>query len=182
VTTDRGGRWGGNRRVLTLLMALGGGCRTTPGPTPATPVEPPVATQADQTPRQSIAPGGGASTPVSDDGLGRPAGKRVGPAEVSPVVLGGKTFRVVHWGKERGLDQNGGYVEAIAANGGSLWVVKVYAVTYEGPMEEDVQDVFITALSPGPEPDSLAVTDERGGEYLVDTRTRRVRVVRPRAK
>jgi hypothetical protein len=174
VRIDLGGRWGGKARVLTLLMALGGGCRTTPAT--------PAATQAGQKARQSTLPGGPASAPDSDDGFGRPAGKRVGPAEVTPVILGGNTFRVVHWGKERGLDQNGGYVEAIAANGHFLWALKVYAVTYEGPMEEDVQDVFISALSPGPEPDSLAVTDERGGEYLVDTRTRRVRVVRPRAK
>lgn len=121
-----------------------------------------------------------------DDGLGMPAGKRVGPDDVAPVEvvapvsLGGKTFRVVHWGKERGLDQNGGYVEAIAADGRVLWAVKVYAVKYDGAMEEDIQDVFITALAVGPEPDSLAVTDERGGEYLVDTRTRTVRVVRAR--
>lgn len=118
-----------------------------------------------------------------DGGLGMPAAKRVGPDDVEPVQVGRTRYEAIHWGRERGLGQNGGFLAAVDVDSGKeLWTLKVYDVVYDPDMEEDVQDVFITALAPGPQPDSLSVTDERGGQYLLDTRTRAVRVVQPRGK
>jgi hypothetical protein len=110
-----------------------------------------------------------------DDEMEMPAAKRVGPEEVPPVTIGETRYEVVHWGRERGLGQNGGYIAAVdAASGRELWTLKVYDVTYDPDMEEDVQDVFIESLAPRGD-DKLAVVDERGRKYLVDPRRRQAR-------
>lgn len=111
-----------------------------------------------------------------DNGPGLPAPKRVGPPDVEPVTVGGLRFEALHWGRERGLEQNGGYLEAFdAASGASLWVLRIYAIDYDPTLEEDVQDVFIETLKPGPR-GTLKVVDERGRRYVVDPATRTVTV------
>ena len=106
---------------------------------------------------------------------GMPAPKRVGPEEVKPVVIGNLRLEALHWGKERGLGQNGGYVAAYdKATGKELWVLKVYDITYDSKMEEDVQDVFIDSLAKSASGDLLEVRDERGRHYTVNPRTRTV--------
>jgi hypothetical protein len=113
--------------------------------------------------------------------MGAPSGKRVGPPDVPPVTVGAVRYSVLPWGKERGLGQNGGYIVASdIAGGAELWKLKVYDVTYDPKMEEDVQDVFIEKMSAGPGANELTIVDERGGEYRIDTTARRVRTVKPR--
>lgn len=98
-----------------------------------------------------------------------PSGKRVGPPKVPPVEVGGVRIEVLHWGKRRGLEQNGGYIVAHdRATGRELWTLKVYDVVYTPPMEEDVQDIFIKRMRPTASGDGLEITDERGRRYAVD--------------
>lgn len=109
-----------------------------------------------------------------DDESGLPAPKRVGPPEVEPVTLGGLRFEAVHWGRERGLGQNGGYIEAFdAATGAALWLLRIYAIDYRDELEEDVQDLFIEELKAGPR-GKLTVIDEQGRRFTVDPATRGV--------
>ena len=109
-----------------------------------------------------------------DDGMGAPAAKRVGPPEVPPVVQGSTRFEVIHWGRDRGLGQNGGYIGAYdATSGKELWAVRVYEVTYDSELEEDVQDVFIEKMT-AIRADALEIVDEKGRRYLVNPQARRV--------
>lgn len=113
--------------------------------------------------------------PTDDDELDAPAGKRVGPEEVPPVKIGRTRYEVVHWGRERGFGQNGGFIAAVDADTGQeLWTLKVYDVTYDPDMEEDVQDVFIERMARRGD-EELAVVDERGRRYLIDPRRKQVR-------
>ncbi len=105
-----------------------------------------------------------------------PSKKRVGPAEVRPVTIGNIRFEAVHWGKARGLRQNGGYIAALdAASGKELWTLKVYDVQYDGDLEADKQDVFIASMSKRLLQNLLDITDERGKKYVVDIKTRSVK-------
>jgi hypothetical protein len=107
---------------------------------------------------------------------GAPKAKRAAPAKVAPVTIGTLRFEAVHWGKARGLGQNGGYVAAVdPASGKELWTLKVYDVAYEPDLEGDLQDVFITAMSKTLFGQKLNVTDERGRAYVVDPATRTVK-------
>ena len=110
-----------------------------------------------------------------DDGMSGAAPKRVGPPDVEPVVQGTLRFEVVHWGRERGLAQNGGYIAAFdAASDRELWTLKIYDVAYDPDLEEDVQDVFIDSMIARGS-NALEIVDERGQRYLVDTAARKVR-------
>jgi hypothetical protein len=109
-----------------------------------------------------------------DDGMERPAAKRVGPPEVPAVKQGTTRFEVIHWGKDRGLGQNGGYIAALDdSTGRELWTLKVYDVAYDAELEEDVQDVFIESMAMRAA-GTLEIADEKGRRYLVDPATRRV--------
>jgi hypothetical protein len=104
-----------------------------------------------------------------------PAGKRVAPPEVAPVTIGEIRFEAIHWGRDRGLGQNGGYIAALDRRTGlELWVLEVYDVEYDPSLEEDVQDVFIASLSRTWLGGKLDIRDERGRRYRVDPRTRSV--------
>ena len=112
---------------------------------------------------------------LSEGGLGAPAGKRVGPPDVAPVTIGKLRFEAIHWGRDRGFGQNGGYIAAYdAAGGAELWTLKVYQIDYDSEMEEDVQDIFIETMSKSTSGDRLEITDERGRRYIVDPGTRSV--------
>ncbi len=101
--------------------------------------------------------------------------KRTGPDPVEPVSRKGVRYEALHWGKERGLGQNGGYVAAIdEATGEELWLLKIYDVVYDDDMEDDKQDLFISSLKLSRWRDRLTVRDERGGRYVVDLATRTV--------
>ena len=115
---------------------------------------------------------------LDDDDLGMPMGKRAAPDEVLPVVIDNIEYQVIHWGKERGLDQNGGYIAAVdKASKEELWILKVYNIEYDPDLEEDVQDIFIEALSVGQDKKTLLIIDERGLKHVVDLSTRAVQEV-----
>jgi hypothetical protein len=128
------------------------------------------------------APGDRSNAGVAADSAGptgavtqTPAGKRVAPPEVAPVTIGEIRFEAIHWGRDRGLGQNGGYIAALDRRTGSeLWVLKVYDIEYDPSLEEDVQDVFIASLSRTWLGGKLDIRDERGRRYRVDPRTRSV--------
>ncbi|NJD04981.1 MAG: hypothetical protein FIA97_00595 [Methylococcaceae bacterium] len=101
--------------------------------------------------------------------------KRLGPGEVAPVIIGSLRFEAIHWGRDRGLAQNGGYVAASdSVTGEELWTLKVYHIDYDPDLESDVQDVFIRSMAKTWFGNKLKVTDERGGKYVVDPVARTV--------
>lgn len=102
--------------------------------------------------------------------------KRVGPSQVATVTIGELVFAPIHWGKRRGLPQNGGYVAAFDLNSGKeLWTLKIYDIQYDPEKEQDVQDIFIKIMTrSGP---NLVVTDEEGRKYRVNPTTRSVRTL-----
>jgi hypothetical protein len=103
-----------------------------------------------------------------------PRPKRIAPPAVPPVVMGDIRIEAVPWGRSRDLGQNGGYIAALdRRTGRELWILKVYGVTYDAKMEEDVQDIFIKKMTKV-SPTRLSILDEDGGRYLVDVKTRSV--------
>ncbi|MFZ2956103.1 MAG: hypothetical protein WA705_04330 [Candidatus Ozemobacteraceae bacterium] len=101
--------------------------------------------------------------------------KRLGPKDVPPVTIKNLRFEAIHWGKDRGLAQNGGYIAARDKTGGEeLWTLKIYDTTYDPELESDVQDVFIVSMSKSVFGNTLKITDERGRKYVVDTEARTV--------
>ena len=108
--------------------------------------------------------------------MSEPKAKRAGPAKVAPVTIGGLRFEAIHWGKARGLGQNGGYIAAIdPASGKEAWTLKVYDIAYDPDLEGDVQDVFIKSMAKTLFGQKLNITDERGRGYVVDPSTRTVK-------
>lgn len=84
----------------------------------------------------------------------------------------GVRYEAVQWGHARGLNQNGGYVQAVdAANGSVLWIHRIYRIAYDPAKEQDKQDRFINKLAIGERGESLLIGDERGGRYVLDLRT-----------
>ena len=101
--------------------------------------------------------------------------KREGPDEVEPVRIGRVRYEAVHWGRDLGVEQNGGFIAAYdEPSGERLWILKVYDIHYDPQRERDVQDVFITNLAPNGTDGKLRVEDEEGREYLVEPRSRTV--------
>lgn len=101
---------------------------------------------------------------------------RIPPANVSPIIIEGIRYEVIHWGKDWGLWQNGGYISAIEmASGKELWVLKIYDVTYDPGMEKDVQDIFIKSMSKPFFSKKLKIVDEKGRKFIVDITNRSVR-------
>ncbi|HJT05711.1 MAG TPA: hypothetical protein VJ747_02230 [Stellaceae bacterium] len=108
--------------------------------------------------------------------MSEPKAKRAGPPKVAPVTIGNLRFEAIHWGKARGLGQNGGYIAAIdPLSGEETWTLKVYDVAYEPDLEGDVQDVFIQSMSKTLFGGKLTITDERGRGYVVDPVARTVK-------
>jgi hypothetical protein len=112
---------------------------------------------------------------MSDDSMGLPKAKRVGPPKVAPVTIGNLRIEAIHWGKDRDLGQNGGYIAAFDRAGGKeLWTLRVYEITYDPHLESDVQDVFIKSMSKALFGNKLKIADERGRRYIVDVAARSV--------
>lgn len=108
---------------------------------------------------------------MNDDNSMPMAAKRRGPPHVEPVQFGALEIRALHWGRRQGLPQNGGYVEGWRLNADQPeWRLRVYQISYDDRMEEDVQDVFIENMALTPD-GLLQVRDEDGHEYLVDVAT-----------
>lgn len=113
---------------------------------------------------------------LSPEGLSLPMPKRVGPPLVAPLVMDNLQIEAIHWGKERGFQQNGGYISVKdKTTEKELWTLKVYAIKYNAQMESDVQDVFIESLSKGMENGTINVIDENNRDFVVDLETRTVK-------
>src|SRR5262245_56290714 len=107
----------------------------------------------------------------TDPSMPRP--KRVAPPKVKPVTVGNLKIEAIHWGRSRGLGQNGGYISASdAETGKELWILKIYDIAYDPALEEDVQDIFIENIQS--DDGRLDIADERGRRYFVDVQTRTV--------
>jgi hypothetical protein len=101
--------------------------------------------------------------------------KRSGPEEVDPVVRGNVRYDALHWGKTRGLGQNGGHVVATnLSDGRELWVTRLYEIKYDPNMEADKQDVFLISLVVDESGSRLIAQDERARRWAVDLFTRKV--------
>lgn len=101
------------------------------------------------------------------------AGKRVPPPRVKSVIIGDTRYKAIHWGRERGFGQNGGYIAAVDPKSRKeLWTLKVYDVAYDGKREEDAQDVFIASMKA--DGGKLIVRDEDDRRYSVDVGSRNV--------
>jgi hypothetical protein len=107
--------------------------------------------------------------------MNNPHGKRVGPPEVPPAHIGPLRIEALHWGRERGLGQNGGFIRAVDERTGTEeWVLQVYGIDYDPEMEEDVQDIFIRSIQLVDEDASLLIADERGRHFRVAVESREV--------
>lgn len=101
--------------------------------------------------------------------------KRLGPKNVPPVTIKNTRFEAIHWGKDRGFMQNGGYIVALdKTSGAELWTLKIYDISYDPELESDVQDIFIASMSKSLFGNKLKITDERGRKYVVDPEARTV--------
>ena len=101
--------------------------------------------------------------------------KRLAPEAVEAVSLEGRRYEALHFGKARGLGQNGGHVRAIdESTGRELWVQRIYPVRYDRRLEADKQDVFITGLTLLLAERTLLIVNERGARYRLNLRTRQV--------
>ena len=102
--------------------------------------------------------------------------KRLAPEPVDAVSFEGRRYEAFHFGKARGLGQNGGYVVAIdEATGRELWVQRIYRIRYDRRLEADKQDIFITGLTLLQAAHALLIENERGARYRLDLRTRQVK-------
>lgn len=107
-------------------------------------------------------------------GPSKTSAKRVGPPRVNSVIIGDVRYKAIHWGRERGFGQNGGYIAAVdVKTNKELWTLKVYNVDYEGGKEEDALDVFIASMKA--DDGKLIIRDEDDCRYSVDVTTRTVK-------
>jgi hypothetical protein len=93
--------------------------------------------------------------------------KRAAPAEVEPVIHEGVRYVAPH------DDGRHGYIEAwdVQTNK-KLWELTVFTNRIDPKLEEDVQWVFVKALSV--QDGVLTVTSERGKTYQVDLKTKAI--------
>jgi hypothetical protein len=97
--------------------------------------------------------------------------KRVAPAEVPPIVIGGVRYTAPQFLNPCG--QPGGcLVASDVTTGAQLWSLKVYCTKYDPNLETDVQDVFITSLAA--QEGALVVANEKGQRFSIDVNTRGV--------
>jgi hypothetical protein len=100
-----------------------------------------------------------------------------GPIMVAPVDHAGIRYQALHWGKERDLGQNGGFVTATdLASGHELWVARIYEIVY-GDMSPSKYDRFVTRLELIEDGAALAVTDQTGAVHRLDLATRAVSLI-----
>jgi hypothetical protein len=122
-----------------------------------------------------------ASASVSDqtekNGQEERAWERLEIPDVPSIVYRGYQYKVVHWGKARGLPQNGGYIAVThLPNGKELALIKIYETKYDPEMEADIQDVFITKLTISGK--RILIENERSEWFALDTRDFSVTVLK----
>jgi hypothetical protein len=94
--------------------------------------------------------------------------KRLAPAGVAPVTLGGLEYRA-----ENTADCPGCLDVIDKKTGKRVNIICVYKITYNPLLERDVQWVFIKKLEV--EEDRIIVTNEKGDAYLVNPHTLEVK-------
>lgn len=101
------------------------------------------------------------------------AAKRVGPPEVEPITIKNIRYEALHWARERGLKQNGGYIVAYDKDTNKeLWILKVYTIEYDPKLERDNQDIFISKMDI--QNGKLIVENEAHKKYSVNLDTKEV--------
>lgn len=97
--------------------------------------------------------------------------KRAAPKPVAPVVHDGVKYVAPN------VNGREGKVEARSEKTGEkLWDAVIYTVKIDPNLEADVQWVFITALAV--RDGKLLVTNEKGEQYVIDLKTRKVETVK----
>lgn len=100
-----------------------------------------------------------------------------GPADVAPVTLDGVRYEAIHWGKQRGLGQNGGFVAAYdVASGDELWVQRIYEIVY-GNKSPQKYDIFIRDMIPIDGGAALRIIDGTGRVFRLMLNNRDVLLV-----
>jgi hypothetical protein len=98
---------------------------------------------------------------------------RLAPSPVPPVVYEGVKYVASYKRGCKGFCGDG-YVEALDEHSGKkLWDLKVYRVWYQPWLEEDVQWVFINALTLNGR--KLVVTNERNERFEIDPKSKVIR-------
>ena len=101
--------------------------------------------------------------------------KRAAPKPVEPVEINKVRYEVVRAAKAHGFGQDGGVIVATdTTTGKELWTLKVYQTHYDQAEEQDVQEVYITKLTPCQDNTALQVENEARKTYLVNLNTREV--------
>ncbi len=108
-----------------------------------------------------------------------PRASRLPPPRVAPVTINGIRYEQ-QAGKESVDGQVGGLLAAYNAKGEQLWALKVYDNCRKPELEGDVQDIFFSSMSLGPD-GRLHIVNERGDAFLVDVATRVV-TAQPKAE
>ncbi len=86
-----------------------------------------------------------------------------------PVHLEGIRYEAINQGRDRGLDQNGGYVAAINQQDNTeLWTFRVYEIEFNEEMPLEPQEVYIMRMRIMGNY-MLHVWDDFGEHYVVDT-------------
>ncbi len=95
--------------------------------------------------------------------------KRSPPVKVDPVRQGAVEYRVPH-------DQMGCVEAWDVSTDRLIWRKQVYVVRYDVVLEKDVQDVFITLVTPTK--GTLVIKNENHSEYVLDLDTLQVTVTK----
>lgn len=100
-----------------------------------------------------------------------------GPADVTPVTLDQVRYEAIHWGKQRGLGQNGGFIAAYDVNSGEeLWITRIYEIIY-GDKSPQKYDNFIRDITPVDDGTALRIVDGTGRVFRLVLATRDVLLV-----
>lgn len=92
--------------------------------------------------------------------------KRQEPPSVPPIEHQGVRYEAVPSGPRLGYSQDGGILAARDARTGELqWSRRIYPVHYDGSIESDKQEVFISAMSLSEDGDRILIVNEQGRRF-----------------
>jgi hypothetical protein len=101
--------------------------------------------------------------------------KRRAPKPVKAVEINKIRYEIAGRLKTRAFGQDGGVITAIdTATGAELWTIAVYQTLYDPKEERDVQEVYITSMTPSGDQKSLIVENEAHKSYFVNLATQEV--------
>lgn len=104
--------------------------------------------------------------------------KRDEPDPVLPVEIGSVRYEAPMEPEIDGTVHWGGAVAAYDIDSGDqLWVQAIYTISPDPDMEDDKQDVFVTALTKAEGGKALLVENEDGERFRLDLTSRAVTLV-----